>query len=146
MNLAHSVSNISQCRMIAVERHSHHNGSLCVADNASDGIPFEVKRVFYIYDVPAHSERGGHSHYEMEEFIVAVSGAFDVTVDDGISKFRFTLNSPDMGLYIPAGIWRTLDNFSSGSVCLALCPTLFDEADYVRDYNRFLELTECKRI
>lgn len=141
----HSNSSISQCRIIAIESHRHHNGALCVVDNEAEILPFTVKRVFYIYDVPAHSERGGHSHFEMAEFIVAVSGSFDVTVDDGANTHKFTLNSPDCGLYVPPGIWRTLDNFSSGSVCLAMCPTLFEESDYVRDYNDFLKLTECKR-
>ena len=103
-----------------------------------------MRRVFYLYDVPGDSERGGHSHHKAQEFIIAASGSFDVTLSDGQDSRKFSLNRPYRALYIPAGIWRNIDNFSSGSVCLVLTSELYDEADYVRDYERFKQLTAIK--
>ena len=100
-------------------------------------MPFEIARAYWIYDVPAGEERGGHSHHQMHQLLVATSGSFDVTVTDGFTTRRFTLNRPFEGLYIPPGIWRTLENFASGSVCLSLVSILYDEADYIRDYEEF---------
>ena len=139
----HSISLLSDCQVIELPRHRHENGSLSVVENSRD-FPFEIKRVFYLYDVPGDSERGGHSHHEAEEFIIAVSGCFDVTLTDGHNSQRFTLNRPYNALYIPAGIWRNIDNFSSGSVCLVLTSEKYSEEDYVRDYNTFLSLTASK--
>ncbi len=113
-----------------------------MAENGSDIIPFNIRRVFYLYDVPADAERGGHSHFQAEELIVALSGCFDVVLDDGKRPpVRFTLNRPYQALYIPTGLWRTLDNFSGGSVCMVLTSERYSEADYVRDYERFKTLT-----
>lgn len=140
---AHSISSIDSCHIIELDRHSHPNGSLSVVEN-NDAIPFAIKRVYYLYDIPGDAERGGHSHYNEQRLIVAVSGSFDVTVDDGHRRIKFTLNRPYRALYIPAGIWRELDNFSSGSVCLAMASNKYDADDYVRDYNRFLSLTSNK--
>ena len=103
-------------------------------------LPYDFKRVYYLYDVPAGAERGGHSHKSCYEFLVAISGSFDVTLDDGENKKTFTLNRPFMGLLITPGIWRTLENFASGSVCLVLASDHFDENDYVRNYNDFIKL------
>ena len=103
-------------------------------------LPYDFKRVYYLYDVPAGAERGGHSHKSCYEFLVAISGSFDVTLDDGENKKTFTLNRPFMGLLITPGIWRTLENFASGSVCLVLTSDHFDENDYVRNYNDFIKL------
>ena len=110
-------------------------------------LPFDIQRTFYIYDVPGGAERGGHSHYLCQEFIIAISGSFDVTVDDGRERRTFTLNRPYQGLLVVPGIWRTLQNFSSGSVCLALASHHYDEDDYVRDYDKYLELkhSECEK-
>ncbi|RED48454.1 sugar 3,4-ketoisomerase [Seonamhaeicola aphaedonensis] len=105
-----------------------------------DTIPFEIKRVYYLFDVPSSASRGGHAHKEQEELLIAVSGSFDVIVDDGNVKQKITLNKPDKGLMISTGIWRELENFSSGSVCLVIASGVFDEEDYIRDYNEFLKL------
>lgn len=140
---SHRRSLVSDCRVIELPRHRHPNGSLSVVQN--DGsVPFDVKRVFYLYDVPGDAERGGHSHYVAQEFIIAAGGSFDVTLSDGHDSRKVSLNRPYRALYIPAGIWRNIDNFSSGSVCLVLTSLLFEEADYVRDYDRFKQLTSEK--
>ena len=141
----HSTSSVDDCRIVRLDKHHHENGNLTVVDNGAD-TPFTVKRVYYLYDVPAGEKRGGHSHHESLALIVAVSGSFDVSVDDGVNKKNFTLNRPNSALYLTPGIWRVLDNFSSGSVCLVLTSTPFSEDDYVRDYDQFLELTACKRV
>lgn len=139
----HSLSVIGDCRVIDLPRHRHENGSLTVVQN-DNSTPFAVRRVFYLYDVPGDSERGGHSHHVARELIVAAGGCFDVVLDDGHERRTFTLRRPSQALYIPAGIWRSLNNFSSGAVCLVLTSEKYDEADYVRDYDRFLQLTAEK--
>lgn len=103
-------------------------------------IPFEIKRTYWIYDVPGGEARGGHAFRENQEFIVALSGAFDVIVDDGGQKMSFTLNRSYYGLYVPAGLWREMTNFSTNSVALEFGSIHYDEADYIRDYNEFLKL------
>lgn len=140
----HAASSLGMCRIISLPRHRSPRGSLTVAQN-DDSIPFAVKRAFYIYDVPVGSERGGHSHYVMEELVIAVAGSFMVTLSDGRDSRRFLLNRPYEALYIPAGIWRVIDDFSSGSVCLALASTDYDPADYVYDNDLFMRLTSHKR-
>lgn len=140
---SHAHSSVDRCGIIDLPRHRHPNGSLTVVENDGSA-PFDIKRVFYLYDVPGDSERGGHSHHVARELIVAVSGSFDVTLDDGHTRRVFTLNRPYRALYIEAGIWRSLDNFSSGSVCFVLTSETFDEADYVRDYDTFKQLTTYK--
>ena len=139
----HSISLLSDCRIIELSRHRHENWALSVVENSAE-FPFKVKRVFYLYDVPGDSSRGGHSHYNGEELIIAVSGSFDVTLTDGHEKQVFSLNRPYKALYIPAGIWRSIDNFSSGSVCLVLTSELYSEDDYVRDFAKFKELSFAK--
>jgi dTDP-4-dehydrorhamnose 3,5-epimerase-like enzyme len=100
-------------------------------------IPFQIKRVYYLYDVPGGEARGGHAHKQLQQFIIAANGSFDVVLDDGSGKERYHLNRSYYGLYIPSMVWRELDNFSSGSVCLVLASSYFDEQDYIRDYNFF---------
>ncbi|MDE7154601.1 MAG: FdtA/QdtA family cupin domain-containing protein [Muribaculaceae bacterium] len=139
----HQISSLDNCRIVELPRIRHDNGSLTFFQNSADAL-FTVRRVFYLYDIPGDSERGGHSHHEAQELIVALSGCFDVVLNDGHQSRRFTLNRPYRGLYIPAGIWRELNNFSSGSVCLVLTSEKFDEEDYVREFDRFLELTAKK--
>ena len=141
---SHAHSSVSKCRVIELARNRHANGSLSVVDNGDDAMPFAVRRVFYLYDVPADAERGGHSHFTAQEMMVAVSGCFDVTLDDGVQKRTFTLNRPYQALYIPTGLWRTLQNFSGGAVCMVLTSERYSEADYVRDYTEFKRLTGCK--
>lgn len=103
-------------------------------------VPFEIRRAYWIYDVPGGESRGSHAHISSHSLIVAASGSFDVELDDGQKVSRFSLNRSYMGLYVPPGYWRTLDNFSSGSVCMVLTSTDFSEADYVRDYDLFLKM------
>lgn len=141
---SHRVSSVDDCRVIQLPRELHPNGSLTVVENGAEGIPFAVRRVFYLYDVPADAERGGHSHREAQELMVALAGSFDVVLDDGREARRFTLNRPHRALYVPAGIWRTLDNFSGGAVCLVLTSERYSEADYVRNYEEFKSLTANK--
>ncbi|WP_269685266.1 sugar 3,4-ketoisomerase [Flavobacterium lacustre] len=102
-------------------------------------LPFDFKRVYYLFDVPSNAFRGGHSHIHQHEIIIALSGSFEVVLQNGTDKKAFLLNKPNLGLHVPTGIWRELQNFSSGSVCLVLASDVFDEADYIRDYDAFLE-------
>lgn len=132
-------SNVFDCTMIELNRHhSDRKGNLTVVEN-NITVPFEVKRTYYLYDVPGGEERGAHAHKELKQLIVAASGSFDVVLDDGNVKRTFTLNRPYQGLLVIPGIWRDLRNFSSGSVCLVLASHIYDEEDYIRDYNKFLE-------
>ena len=101
-------------------------------------LPFEIKRVYYLYDVPSDSTRGGHAHKELQQFLIALSGSFDVVLDDGSNRRTITLNRPNKGLVIPNGVWRELENFSAGAVCLSLVSDLYKEEDYIRDYNEFV--------
>ncbi|MFV8323148.1 sugar 3,4-ketoisomerase [Flavobacterium sp. LB3P21] len=104
-----------------------------------DVLPFEFKRVYYLFDVPSNAYRGGHSHIAQQETLIALSGSFEVVLQDGLDKKSFILNKPNLGLLIPKGIWRELQNFSSGAVCLVLASDVFDEEDYIRDFDEFLE-------
>ena len=112
-------------------------GNLAVLEK--DTIPFAIKRVYYLYDVPTDAYRGGHAHKDQLELLVALSGSFEVVLDDGLSKNRVMLSKPNKGLLIPTGVWRELENFSSGAVCLVLASGEFDEEDYIRDYDVFFE-------
>ncbi|MDE6333733.1 MAG: FdtA/QdtA family cupin domain-containing protein [Muribaculaceae bacterium] len=144
---SHTTSSVEHSRIIELERHRHPNGSLTVFENGAAGCPFDVRRVFYLYDVPADARRGGHSHHEACELIVALSGSFDVVLDDGKQPpRRYSLNRPYRALYIPAGLWRTLDNFSGGAVCMVLTSHRYSEADYVRDYDKFKQLANGIKI
>ena len=113
-------------------------GNLAVIEK--DCLSYLIKRVYYLFDVPSDSYRGGHAHKEQLEFLIALSGSFTVTVDDGTSKKSFLLNKPNKGLLLPTGIWRELEDFSSGAVCLVLSSGEFDEGDYIRDYQDFRNL------
>jgi len=105
-----------------------------------DVIPFEIKRVYYLYDIPSSATRGGHSHKDLQQVLIAISGSFDVVLKDGKSTEKVTLNKPNKGLLIKNNIWRELENFSSGAVCLVLASTIYEEDDYIRDFNEFLAL------
>ena len=140
----HTTSSVENCRLIELGKNHHANGNLTVVENGMQ-VPFDIKRVYYLYDVPGGEERGGHSHKALKQFIVAISGAFDVVIDDGINQRTITLNRPYQGLLIVPGIWRVINNFSSGAVCLVLASEHYDEGDYVRDYDEFLKLTSTKR-
>jgi dTDP-4-dehydrorhamnose 3,5-epimerase-like enzyme len=112
-------------------------GNLAVIEKET--YPFTIKRVYYLYDVPSDAYRGGHAHKEVSELLIALSGSFEVLLDDGKTKQKVMLNKPNKGLLIPTGIWRELDNFSSGAICLVLASDVFDESDYIRDYNDFID-------
>ncbi|RED38162.1 WxcM-like protein [Winogradskyella eximia] len=130
------MNTINKVSLIEIPKVHDERGFLAVVEK--DAIPFAIKRVYYLYDVPTESSRGGHAHKEQQSVIIALSGSFEVIVDDGNNKKRIMLNKPNQGLYIPTHIWREIDNFSSGSVCLVLASTDYDEAEYIRDYDQFL--------
>lgn len=133
-------STVYNCSIIELSKHhSDRKGNLSVVENGIT-IPFEIKRAYYLYDVPGGEARGEHAHKSLKQLIIAASGSFYITLDDGKVKRTFFLNHPYQGLYIVPGIWRTLYDFSSGSVCLVLASEIYDPDDYIRDYNSFLKL------
>ena len=135
---------VYDCSVIELDRHhSPRKGDISVVENGIT-VPFETKRVYYLYDVPGGVERGGHAHKQLKQLIVAVSGSFTVTLDDGSTKRSFSLNRPYMGLYVVPGIWRTLEDFSSGSVCLVLASEKYDSADYIRSYEQFIDYKQTE--
>lgn len=130
---------VNDCSILELERHrGERRGDLTVVQN--DGmLPFRVKRVYYLYDVPGGSSRGAHAHRSLCQLIVAASGSFQVTLDDGKLKRTFFLNRPYQGLLVRPGIWRDLDDFSSGAVCMVLASEVYEKEDYIRDYQEFIE-------
>jgi dTDP-4-dehydrorhamnose 3,5-epimerase-like enzyme len=131
---------INDCRIIDLPMiQSDRKGNLTPIHNNMQ-IPFAINRVYYLYDVPGGAERGGHAHKELQQLIIAITGSFDVVLDDGYEKKRFHLNRSYYGLYVCPMIWRELDNFSSGSVCMVLASNYYDEPDYFRDYEVFLKV------
>jgi hypothetical protein len=131
-------SSVYNCGVILLPKIHNRSGNLTSLEN-NNNIPFDIKRVYYLYDVPGGEDRGGHAHRELQQFIVAVSGAFDVLIDDGINKKIIHLDRPYIGLQIVPGIWRELLNFSSGAICLVLASLKYNPEDYIRDYNDFLK-------
>lgn len=130
---------LDKCKLVDLPKISDPRGNLTFIENKRH-IPFEVKRVYYLYDVPGGESRAGHGHRELEQLIIAVSGSFSVTVDDGYSRKEFYLNRSYFGLYLPKMVWREIDNFSSSSVCLVLASEFYDERDYFRDYEEFCKV------
>lgn len=131
--------NVYDCNIIELDRHhSDSRGNISVVENG-ETVPFDVKRLYYLYDVPGGESRGGHAHKNLSQLIIAASGSFTVTLDDGMVKRAFNLNRPYQGLLVKPGVWRNLDDFSSGSVCLVLASEKYDENDYIRDYKEFIE-------
>lgn len=129
---------VFDCSIIELDKHhSDRKGNLTVVQNG-DTLPFDVKRVYYLYDVPGGESRGAHAHYNLEQLIIAASGSFRVTLDDGKCKRTFYLNRPYQGLHVKPGIWRDLDDFSSGAVCMVLASKVYNADDYIRDYDNFL--------
>lgn len=128
---------VDDCRIIDLGKHSFPSGNLTVAQSMKH-LPFAIKRVFYLYDIPGGESRGAHAHKRCHQFLVAVSGAFEVAMDDGEDTKVMRLDRPYYGLHVPPGIWAAEQNFSSGSVCLVLASELYDSDDYVRDYDEFL--------
>jgi hypothetical protein len=129
---------ISDCQIIDLPRVLDHRGNLTFIESGRQ-VPFQIMRTYYLYDVPGGSSRASHGHKELQQLMVAMSGSFDVTLDDGTSKKRFHLNRSYFGLYIPPMIWRDLDNFSSGAVCMVLASDFYKESDYFRDYDEFIK-------
>ena len=132
-------TSVDDCRIIELDKHHHEKGNISVVEN-NKTVPFDVKRVYYLYDIPGGESRGGHAHKDLYQLIIAASGSFRVIIDDGNKKHNFTLNRPYQALYIVPGIWRELDDFSSGSVCLVLASNLYEESDYIRNYNEFIQI------
>ena len=136
-------NSVYDCTIIELNKHhSDCKGNLSVVEN-NKTIPFDIKRTYYLYDVPGGGSRGAHAHKELSQLIVAASGSFRVTLDDGNVKRSFVLNRPYQGLYVVPGIWRDLEDFASGSVCLVLASEVYQEGDYIRDYSEF---TKFKRV
>lgn len=130
---------VFDCTMVELDKHhSNRKGNLTVIENGKT-LPFDVKRVYYLYDVPGGESRGAHAHRDLEQFIVAASGSFNVTLDDGKCKRTFFLNRPYQGLYVKPGMWRDLEDFSSGAVCMVLASDVYKVEDYIRDYDDFLK-------
>jgi len=136
---------IDDCRILELPKFLDARGNLSFAEQ-NNHIPFEIKRTYWIYDVPGGEERGGHAFRQNQEVVIALSGAFDVVVDDGERKKTFTLNRSYYGLYIPAGLWRTMDNFSTNSLALEFGSQHYNEDDYIREYGEFLKLKKNGKI
>jgi hypothetical protein len=134
---------LNDCKIVELPKITDPRGNLTFVEGARH-MPFEIKRVYYLYDVPGGAERGGHAHKELQQFIIAMSGSFDVVLDDGAQRKRFHLNRSYYGLYVCPMIWRELDNFSSGAVCLALASNWYEERDYYRDYQEYLQALKPK--
>lgn len=130
-------TSVYDCSILELSKHSHKKGNISVVEN-NDTIPFAVKRIYYLYDVPGGESRGGHAHRELQQLIIAVGGSFTVTLDDGKVKRSFLLNRPYQALLVVPGIWRVLNDFSSGATCLVLASHEYDETDYIREYSHFL--------
>ena len=131
------MSTLQNCKILSIPKIEDPRGNLSVIEN--NVIPFQIKRVYYLYDVPSGAERGGHSHKNQQEFLIALSGSFDVILNDGTNERTVTLNKPFEGLLITNEIWRELKNFSSGAVCLVIASDVFSEDDYIREFQDFLE-------
>ncbi len=134
---------LSKCQIVDLPKISDPRGNLTFIEGQRH-VPFDIRRVYYLYDVPGGAERGGHAHKDLHQLIIAMSGSFDVVLDDGKDKKRIHLNRSYNGLYVCPMIWRELDNFSSGSVCMVLASNHYDESDYYRDYQEFLNAASSK--
>lgn len=132
---------LGKCKIVDFPKITDFRGNLSFIEENRQ-VPFEIKRVYYLYDVPSGATRGGHAHKQLQQVVIALSGSFDVVLDDGYNKRKFFLNRPHYGLYIPPGVWRELENFSSNSVALSLVSQVYDESDYVRDYEVFKRMVK----
>lgn len=134
---------VYDCSLIQLPKANNQKGNITAINNAEGIIPFTIKRVYYLYDIPGGEGRGGHAHKCLEQVIIAGSGSFDITIDDGMTKRTYNLSKPYHGLYMPSGLWRELNNFSSGAICLVLASEKYDEKDYIRDYKIFLKIKKA---
>jgi len=128
---------VFDCQLIYLPRIRNRSGNITAVQNNKE-VPFEIRRVFYLYDVPGGESRGAHAHYSCHQLLLAVSGSFEILLDDGSVKRQLQLNRPDMGLHVPPGIWASEVNFSSGAICLVLASEPYQEHDYIRDYETYL--------
>lgn len=143
-DLQKNIFSVFDCSMVELDKHhSDRKGNLTVVENGKT-LPLDVRRVYYLYDVPGGENRGSHAHKELEQLIIAASGSFTVTLDDGKCKRSFFLNRPYQGLYVKPGMWRDLEDFSSGAVCMVLASDVYKSEDYIRDYNAFLSFRNSK--
>lgn len=142
MRSIHDTGTLANCRMLSLPKISDPRGNLTFVESHNQ-IPFEIRRAYYLYDVPSGAERGGHAHKALHQLIIPLSGSFDIVLDDGSTRRTLTLNRPWQGLYVCPMIWRELENFSSGSICMVLASEKYDESDYYRDYQEFIDA--CKR-
>jgi hypothetical protein len=133
------MKNVYDCNIIFLPKITERSGNISVVNNLNE-IPFETQRIFYLYDIPGGESRGGHSHINCHQFLVAISGSFEVLLNDGKIQRQVLLNRPNIGLHIPPGVWASEVNFSSGSVCLVLASELYDENDYIRDFKTYNKL------
>ena len=136
---------LNDCRTIELPKIADPRGNLTFVEGGNH-IPFDIRRVYYLYDVPGGSDRGAHAHRTLHQFVVAMSGSFDIVLNDGDRQRRFHLNRSYFGLYVCPMMWRTIDNFSSGGVCMVLASHVYDPADYIRDYDEFLTLARGARV
>lgn len=132
------MASVFDCSIIQLGKISNRAGNITVVENLME-LPFEVKRIFYLYDIPGGESRGAHAHKECHQFLIAASGSYEVLLEDGITKRQVQLNRANIGLHIPPGIWASEVNFSSGSICLVLASHQYNEKDYIRDYQEYLE-------
>ncbi|REL38640.1 WxcM-like domain-containing protein [Rhodohalobacter sp. SW132] len=135
-------TSVYDCTLLDLPKLKTQGGHITPINNGGGIIPFEIKRVYYLYDIPGGEGRGAHAHKELEQLFVAVSGSFEIKVDDGTTKRTYSLSQPYYGLYLPPGLWRELDNFSSGATCLVLASSLYDEYDYIRKKDGYLKFKE----
>ena len=132
-------SKVDDCKVIQLSKIHNRAGNITIIENNLD-IPFQVRRIYYLYDIPSNETRGGHAHKELFQLIIGASGSFNINLNDGVNNKTIFLNRPDFGLLIVPGIWRDLSDFSSGSVCLVFASEIYSENDYIRDYDEFLKL------
>ena len=131
-------SSVFDCSLLEFDKHHHETGNISVVENGKE-VPFDINRIYYLYDIPGGEDRGAHAHKDLKQLIVAASGSFDIILDDCNVKRSITLNRPYIGLLVVPGIWRELINFSSGAICMVLASHKYDESDYIRNYDLFLK-------
>ena len=136
-------NSVYDCTIVELPQVHNEAGNITAIEN-NKNIPFETKRIYYLYDIPGGEDRGAHAHKNLQQFIIAASGSFDITIDDGFNKRTFSLNHPNRAFHLVSGIWRELSNFSSGAICLVLASEKYDEKDYIREYAEFKEFKEIK--